>query len=296
MFIVGAPRCGTTFLYEHLRKHPQIYMSPTKEPQHFASDLDSGSYLDSLTFMRDTNQYLALFEGAAASQLVGEASTWYLYSRDAAQNIKAANPNARIIVMLRHPVEMLYSLHGRRVFGGSEDLARFEDALDAEEARKLGKRIPARARNIKALFYREVGRYGEQVERYVEKFGNEQVHIIIFEDMRAASAATYRATLEFLGVDADFVPDLRAVNESAERRSWRLQQALLAPRVVRVARAVIPRSVRPYVGRTWDAINSRGKKREPLDPAVARRLRDELLPDMVKLGELIGRDVTKVWT
>jgi hypothetical protein len=282
-------------MYEYLDRHPQIYMSPAKEPQHFATDLDSGSYLDSLTFLRDRNRYLALFDAARPDQLVGEASTWYLYSRDAAKNIKSATPDARIIVMLRDPVEMLYSLHGRRIYGGSEDLLRFEDALAAEEDRKLGKRIPPRARNVKALFYRDVGRYSEQVKRYIDTFGIDKVRVVVFEEFRADPASVYRSVLEFLGVDASFEPDFRVVNEAAERRSWRLQQLLLSPRAIRLARLVFPPRVRPYIGRAWDAVNTRGKRRAPLDPGMASRLREELHPDMVHLGELIGRDVTAIW-
>jgi hypothetical protein len=295
-FIVGAPRCGTTFMYEYLNQNPQIYMSPVKEPQHFATDLDSGSYLDSLTFLRDRNKYLALFEAARPDQLTGEASTWYLYSEDAAANIKAANPDARIIIMLRDPVEMLYSLHGRRLYGGSEDLARFEEALAAEADRKNGRRIPPRARNVKALYYRDVGRYSGQVERYLERFGSSAVHIVIFEEFRADPATAYRGVLEFLGVDASFIPEIRVVNAGAARRSWRLQQVLLAPRVIRIARVAFPPPLRPLVGRIWDAINSRAQPRPPLDRTTAALLRSELRPDMVRLGEIIGRDVTAIWT
>jgi hypothetical protein len=295
LYIVGAPRCGTTFMYEFLGRHPQIFMSPAKEPQFFATDLDSGSYLDSLTFMRDTQQYLALFADAKPGQVRGEGSTWYLYSGAAAANIRRVRRDARIVIMLRHPVEMLYSLHMRRLYGGSEDLPKFTDALAAEADRKAGRRIPPRARNVRALYYRDVGRFGEQVERYLTQFGREQVHVIIFEDLRRDPATAYQRTLEFLGVDPNFHVEPRPINEAVERRSWRLQQLLLSPRVVRAARLVTPPRVRPYVGRAWDSVNSRGKKRDPLDPAVARQLRSELLPDMELLSRLIERDVTQIW-
>ncbi|MEP7377987.1 MAG: sulfotransferase [Chloroflexota bacterium] len=294
-FIVGAPRCGTTFMFEYLSRHPDIYTSPRKEPQYFATDLDSGSYLDSLSFMRDRDEYLDLFSGARPGQLTGEASTWYLYSKDAARNIKAANPHAHIIIMLRDPVEMLYSLHGRRLYGGSEDLTRFEDALAAEAERKLGRLIPPRARNVKALFYREVGRYSDQVKRYLDIFGKQRVHIVIFEDFRADPAAAYRGVLEFLDVDATFEPQFRVVNEGVARRSRRIQRLLLSPLVIRTARWALPQRARPLVGRAWDAINTRGTRRPPLDGAVADKLRRDLYPDMVRLGELIGRDVAAIW-
>jgi hypothetical protein len=294
-FIVGAPRSGTTAMYEYLAAHPQIYASPLKEPQFFARDLDSGSYLESLSFMRDRETYLALFAGARPDQLAFEGSTWYLYSKVAAAGIHDVRPDARVIAMLRNPVHMLHSLHGRRFYAGSEDIPRFEDALAAEDDRRAGRRIPVRARNVKALLYSEVGRYSEQLERYFELFGRDNVHVIVFEDFVRDVAEAYRGVLEFLGVDASFAPDFRIVNAGAQRRSRRLQQMLLSPRVIRAVRAVAPARVRPKIGPLWDRINSRPERREPLDPAVAAALRERLLPDIVRTGELLGRDLTALW-
>jgi len=283
-------------MYDYLGEHPQIHKATRKEPNFFATDLDSGSYLDSLSFIRDRDQYVALFAGARPDQLAGEASTWNLYSKVAASNIRSTIPHARIIIMLRHPVEMLYSLHGRRLYGGSEDVPDFTDALAAEDDRRAGRRIPPRARNVTGLFYRDVGRYSEQVERYLNAFGRDRVHIGIFDDFINDPAAAYRAVLEFLAVDPNFEPDFKVINAGASRRSWRLQQVVLSPGIVRLARVVVPPPVRPFVGRIMDAVNSKPQKRPRLDPVVAASLRQELLPDIVRLGRLIGRDLEALWT
>ncbi|HLB45249.1 MAG TPA: sulfotransferase [Candidatus Limnocylindrales bacterium] len=293
--IPGAPRSGTTFMYEYLARHPQIYMSPVKEPNFFGTDLDSGSYLDSLSFTRDRARYMALYERARPDQLTGEATTWYLYSKDAAASIHAHNPEARAVIMLREPVAMLHSLHLRRVYGGSEDLPRFEDALDAEADRREGRRLSPKARNVKGLLYRAVGCYSEQVERFFDILGRDRVLVLIFEEFRRDSAASYRQVLEFLGVDPEFRPDFAVVNAGMARRSWRLQQMLLSPTVVKAARRVIPVRLRPAVGRAWDRINSRAEKPAPLDVAVAARLRAELQPDIDRLGQLLGRDLREIW-
>ena len=293
--IVGAPRCGTTFMYEYLNQHPRVFMSPIKEPNHFATDLDSGNYLDSISFMRDRQRYLALFSDARPDQLTGEASTWHLYSKAAAANIKAANPAARIVIMLRDPVEMMYSLHERRMYGGSEHLRRFEDALAAEADRRVGRQVAPQARNVKGLLYRDVARYATQVERYFDTFGRERVHVIVFDDFRADPASAYRRTLEFLGLDATFQPRFEVVNPALERRNLRLHQLAMSRPVQRTARLVLRGPLGPAVGRAWNALSTRGKRRRPLDPALAARLRDELRDDVSRLSELLGRDLLALW-
>lgn len=294
-YIVGAPRCGTTFMYEYLRQHPQIFMPDNKEPNFMCTDLDSGSYLDSVSFMRDEATYLHLFAAAPAGSVTGEASTWYLYSEAAAGRIRLQRPDARIIIMLRDPVEMLYSLHGRRVYGGSEDLTRFEDALAAEPDRRNGRRIPPRVRNAKALLYHDVGSYSRQVDRYFKTFPADQVRVIIFEEFRRDPAGAYAETLRFLGVRSDFHPQFEVVNASASRRSQRLRQLMLSPTLVKFGRAVIPARVRPRVGPIVDALTSKETPRPPLDPAIRARLQAELRPDVLRLNSLLGRQVSAIW-
>jgi len=139
-FIVGAPKCGTTAMSDYLRQHPEIYMPQRKEPHFFGSDLDAPYPY----FIRDKEQYFSLFAEAKDEKRVGEASVWYLYSKRAAFEIKEFCPTASIIIMLRNPVDMIYSLHSQRLFTGNEDIPDFEEALEAEEDRKRGLRIPSR--------------------------------------------------------------------------------------------------------------------------------------------------------
>jgi hypothetical protein len=292
--IAGAPRCATTFMWRYLRQHPQIYMPRDKEPTHFATDLDSGSYGDSLVFTRDSD-YRALFADARPDQLTGEASTWYLYSKVAAERIKAANPGARILVNLRDPVEMVYSIHERRVFTGSEDLVDFREALAAEEDRRAGRRIPSGARIVKALFYRDVGRLGEQLERYLQQFGREAVHVTILDDLRADPEGAYQDVLRFLGVTLDFEAELDVANPAARRRSVGLHRTLKGIAAVPVVRQLLPQRFRTSLRRRLNAMNRTAITRPPLDPAVVRDLREEFRPDVIKLGEFLGRDFVSLW-
>jgi len=105
-FLVGAPRSGTTALYTYLKSHPEIFMSPIKETQFFAADL-----LGEHRPIRTWAEYLNCFSGAQSEKRIGEASALYLSSRSAPAAIKAFCATARIIVILRNPVDMMYSLY-----------------------------------------------------------------------------------------------------------------------------------------------------------------------------------------
>lgn len=293
-FIVGAPGCGTTFMHEHLRAHPAIFMPHHKEPSYFCPDLDSGTPADGRIFTRDLETYLALFDRAAVGQSAGEASPFYLYSTEAAWRIAAFRPDARIIIMLRDPADMIRYLHARRYFVGSEDIERFEEALAAEDARKRGERLPADVWNVKALQYRQVGHYAEQVERYLAAFLPEQMKIIIFEEFRADPAGTYRDVLRFLGIDSDPGMPLEQVNPSLGVRNRRLHRFLLTPFLRKGFRRMAPARLRESVRSLIIRINAR-PQRPDIDPVLRGRLQAELRSDVERLSQSIGRDLTAIW-
>ena len=123
-FIVGAPKCGTTSMFHYLRQHPQIFMPDNKEPHYFGKDLIKMSD----EFIDNEDEYLNLFKDAKSDQKLGEASTFYLYSKSAYKEIKEYNPDAKIIIMLRNPIDFLHSLHSQLLFSGYEDELDFEIA------------------------------------------------------------------------------------------------------------------------------------------------------------------------
>lgn len=169
-FIVGAPKCGTMSLYRHLRQHPEIFMPTTKEPHFFGRDLPILPH----TCVRNASKYRELFADAGNAKRIGEASVWYLYSKQASREIHEFNPSARILISLRNPVDMLYSLHGQFLRSAREEILDFEEALAAEDDRRKGRRIPKTARFPQSLLYTQVVSFTGQVERYFEKFGRER--------------------------------------------------------------------------------------------------------------------------
>src|SRR5438270_6561164 len=137
-FIVGHAKSGTTALYEMLRGHPQVYMSDIKEPQFFAREnpqLVPGApvrFEHTGARLESYDEYLAHFRAARADQLVGEASTAYLWSHTAAARIAAAQPAAKIIALLREPSAFVRSLHLQLLQNGSETETDLRKALELE--------------------------------------------------------------------------------------------------------------------------------------------------------------------
>jgi len=287
-FLVGAPKSGTTALNQYLKQHPEIYMPDIKDVSFFGSDLRfSGGRITE-------EKYLAAFAKAEGQRQVGESSVWYLYSTRAAEEIQRFSPGAQIIAMLRNPVDMLYAQHSTFLYNCNEDIADFAEALDAEEDRKGGSRIPKTAHFVAGLFYRETARYAEQIKRYFDTFGREHVHIIIYDDFKRDTRGAFRQTLAFLGVDPDVQVELEIINANKVVMNRRLQQFLTAPPPLLVSAyaAIVPRSIQGRFMRRLRYANVKHKPRAPLDPLLRSRLQAELAPEVERLSDLLGRDLT----
>jgi len=288
-FIVGAPKCGTTAMNDYLQAHPEIFIPAKKEIHFFGADL---SFLKG---KRVTEQeYMTYFAPAGNEKRLGESSVWYLYSQQAAAEIKAFSPAARIIIMLRNPVDMMYSLHSQRLYNDNEDLVNFEEALAAEADRQQGKRLYQNASDVMGSLYRAAATYTPQVQRYFAVFGRDQVHIIIFNDFARATLEVYRQTCEFLEVDSRFQPDFRIINANKSVHSATLRRFLRYP----------PKPIRwlfPLLGlrparqgfKGWlRRFNNRYEPRPPMEPRLRRRLQAEFAPEVERLSALLGRDLT----
>lgn len=291
-FIVGAPKSGTSALFEHLGRHPDVFAPHLKEPMFFGSDL---RFLGCRPPTVD--EYLALFAGAGNVLRVGEASTSYLYSRLAPTEIREFNPDARIIIMLRDPVAVMHAFHGENVVKGVEPIRDFSAALDAETRRREGHDLPNRRGLREALYYRHIVDYATHVSRYFKTFGRERVRVIFFEDWVAATAQAFEETLAFLEIDPSFAPELGVVNPSRRVRNHRLHDLVTEPpvRLRGAARTALPARVRSALRYELLKLNTRTAAREPIDPALRVRLRAELTPGVEQLAAIVGRDLS-AWT
>jgi len=300
-FIVGAPKSGTTSLYAYLREHPDVFMSREKEPEYFAPDVVHMRRTGALSYPDDEARYLALFKAAATETRVGEASASYLASRAAPGLIRKFAPDARIIVMLRNPVDLVYSLYEHRVTHGSEWIGDFESALAADDDRRHGRRLQLGRGGIGAA-YRDYASLGEQLERWLDAFPRERVHTIVFDDFIADTAGAYARVLRYLEVDPDFRPASFTVRNARHRvRSgpvrvllnngltrWLSRSATPALVGERRAAKLANRFSRARVGRAPLAS-------QPMAKATRASLEDEFHEDVERLGGLIRRDLATEW-
>lgn len=297
-FIVGAPKCGTTSLADYLGQHPDIFISAQKEPLFFCTDHVHREPWR----VADPESYVALFEPGKDCKRRGEASVWYLASRAAAERIYDANPQAKIIVMLRNPVDMAVSLHAQFLFSGNENIGDFEKAYAAQSARAAGRHVPWRAHMPAGLLYTEIGRYAPQIERYLELFPRDQVQVLIFEDYFADLAAGYRATLRFLEVDPEFVPDFAVKNERHRIRNAALQRFLTkAPEFWDLPARLLNGPARQKWSGRFERLNlklhhynNQGQGTTLADD-MRRQIHADFADDIARLEELLDRDLS-VWT
>jgi hypothetical protein len=299
LFVIGAAKSGTTSLSEYLRGHPEIYISPLKEPAFFSPDVPSPYNTGPHRF--DLQRYLGLFDGVTTESRIGEASTHYLFSRNAPTAVHEFQADARIVAVLRNPPDMAHAMHGQRVTNGSEPILDFAAALAADESPDGGG--ADRLTMIQSSgTYRERASYAQQLQRWFAVFPRDQVHVIVFDDLIADTPGEFRALLEFLGVNPDYRPASFDVRNASYRwaSGWK---ALISSGPVRWARhELLPRLLgEAGTARAARLVNRRARifrratPRRSLSPELRKRLEADFTDDVRRLGELLDRDLLSLW-
>jgi hypothetical protein len=199
--VIGAQKAGTTALYAYLRWHPGIAGPSWKEVSFFDRH-----------WWRGEAWYRGQFPLRAGERLVGEASPSYLFHPLAPERARSLVPGAKLVALLRDPVDRAYSQYQHEVALGREPLS-FEDALAAEDERLVGEveRLIADSRAFSRAWwdhtYTARGRYAEQLERWLEAFPSEQLLVVRTEELGERPAETYASILAFLGAEPHELPD-----------------------------------------------------------------------------------------
>jgi hypothetical protein len=289
--VIGASKSGTTSLYYYLQQHPDVYMSPVKEPRFFALE---GRKLDfrgpgaqeriNRWAVTDIEEYRALFEGVEGEKAIGEASPTYLHSPQAPGRIKHYVPEARLIALLRNPVQRAYSAYVQHVRDGREPLS-FSEALREEEGRLRDNWSPGWG-------YKRIGFYHRHLKRYYEMFGEERIKVYLYEELSEDPVGVSRDIFRFLGVDDAFEPDtsLRH-NPSGIPRSRALLGLVKRPNAVKSAlKPLLPGGVRKRI--SVNVQNWMLEKAPPLPEEARGELAEAYREDILGLQDLIGRDLS----
>jgi len=291
-FMVGAPKTATTTISQYLRTHPNVFMCEPKEPYFFSTDIGPCPYA------RDLRQYLRLFAGALPQHtVVAEASTSYLSSDVACQKIFEFNPQAKILVTLRNPVDVVHAWHSEMLYAGEESVEDFGQAWALQDRRARGEEFSHFCTRPPLLQYKKMGLLGAGLKKYIDQFGRSRVCWILFDDFRADPRAEYLRLLEFLELPLEVPEQFSSFNVNKRHRSAMLGKSarFLRQRLARPMNATFKLLGlhRSGLMDRLDRINTRRVERAPLPPDMRERLTSEFRGDIQLLESLIGRDLTE---
>jgi len=300
-FVVGHPKSGTTAMHIMLSQHPQIFVG-TKEPRYFVPEMRLRDFRRTPETPQNIDEYKAWFAGAAPHQIVGDVSPTYLWSKHSAELIAEVQPQARIIALLREPASFLRSLHMQWLQSYAEVEPDFQAALELEEPRRRGEKMPKDTYWPNVLFYSEHVRYVEQLRRFHDRFPRDRVLVLIYDDYRRANEATVSSVLRFLEVD-DIPLRAQRAKPTVEVRTPRLNSVL---RRLTVADHGVPGALRGSIKALTPMRARQGllhtiQKRvvfsepRPPDEVFMAELRQRLKPEVVALSEYLDRDLVSLW-
>jgi hypothetical protein len=296
LFLVGAPRCGTTAMCQHLQGHAQVYMAEPKEPYYWATDFPE---LRKATGFDSEETYLALFRSTRANhRVIGEASTLYLASEVAISNILEFSPCAKFMIIVRNPIELAHSFYFQLRQTQNEDASSFEKAWRLQCSRADGKTVARTCSKPRQLQYREIASIGSQLERALQLVPESQLLVLWHEDMLTNFASVYHKSCSFLQIEHDGRSRIRSTNASAVDRSGhigRLLRRSIARGLASRAKRTLPLAAVRRIQAAKNHLTARGVDRPALSVDFQRELVDVFGPEIEKLSRWSGRNLSH-WT
>jgi hypothetical protein len=294
--VLGAAKCGTDALCNYLAQHPDVFVSPNREPTFFVSE---GSPTFPYTgpgdrrtrerfdmWVSSLEHYQSLFSGVTSETAIGEGTTWYMYFEDAPTRIRRHIPDARLIAVLRNPVDRAYSAYTMLLREGRESISDFGRALAAEEERTR--------RNWEPIWhYAKMGFYARQIQRYWDVFDREQLKIVIYDDFNANPQAVVSDLYGFLEVDRAFIPDTsKRYNVSMVPNHVGMHNFISGEHPLKAAiKAVVPAGLRQGVKQKL--VDGNLRRPTPMPAEVRRQLVEVFREDVLELEEMLGRDLSR---
>jgi len=287
--IIGAAKAGTTALYWYLDQHPQVYMSPEKEPRFFSwvgQEWDPTNPALRKT-INTLEKYEALFEGVQDEVAIGEASPSYLFNPNAPVNIKKYIPETKLVAVLRNPAERAFSHFLHFIKCEYEKEYNFDKAIRDIEGYKIGNWTPRED-------YINFGFYGKQLRHYYDLFDKDQIKVYLHEDLKNDTPGILRDIYGFLGVDSGFQTDVSIQhNVSGIPKNRWIQNLVsgksLASKLTKPLKLLIPKKQRAL-------LKNRVGKMNLERPSLSGETRAYLISiyknDIKELQQLIDRDLS----
>jgi len=278
-FIIGAPRSGTTSLYEYLKQVPEIYLSPIKEPYYFCRILVPDDHF--LKPLRDETKYFQLFDNVKNEKIVGEGTTHYLADPEAARLIHEISPNAKILISLRDPIERTFSHY----------LLRRTANYTSSTFHELVKReLNEGVEKIDPDFMIKYGLYSENVKKFKKIFGSKNVKIIIFEEWKSDIENTIKNILDFLNVK--YVADELDTKRHNEFIGKKIPRGKISKNILKNKSAIsIAKKIIPKFGRMY--LDDKILTKEETKPIMQTDSRNALINfyknDVKELEQFLGR-------
>ncbi len=303
-FIVGAAKAGTTSLYWYLNEHPEIFMSPIKEPHFFSKDFNFNLFRNEykrvyesfnkdyfkqkelkfrhIAYIDDFNDYLKLFQ-KAGDRIAGEASTGYLYSKIAANEMKKLIPDAKIIIVLRDPVERAYSHFLMKLREGEISNMNFlEEVLEDYNAPQKGWGI--------SHLYVELGLYYEQVKRFYNIFPESNIKVVLFDEFKKNENAVCKDIFKFLGVNENEYIDFSLKSNTAKFPKYPILN-LIAVKTGKFIKKFIPEKARKKMRENYNNFFM-NKEKPVLSEKDYGKIMSFFIEDLEKLEQLINKDLS----
>jgi hypothetical protein len=279
-FLVGAAKAGTTSIYAYLSQHPRVFFPKVKEPHFFTQVRAAPEQRFLIEAVGKRSAYLRLYAGATGNSVIGDASPSYLWHPEVPKRIRTEVPKAKIAIILRDPVERAYSHYLMDYREGVQNRPFYEALLDDMKRAEKGWGI--------SYLYYELGLYAEQVQRYLEAFGPEQVKVLMFDDLRHDPGAVLGELADFLGLDPSplaAIDTSRKYNSYAAPRNQYLRR-LAGARFSRVVGQVaIPHRLGAFI---FERFFLKNAPKPSLDPRARDLLCSLYEPELDRLEALLG--------
>ena len=274
LFIVGGGRSGTTSLHEWLKEHPEVFMSEVKGPNFFGEEPNPGFE----EFFKNKKKYLSLFSKANNKKIIGESSH-YFWSKTAAKEIKKFNPEAKVIIILRNPLDVAYSYY---LNGNIPNNISFEDSIASNDLK------------VKKIL--DELKYHNHLKRFLDNFKKEiQLHLIIFDDLSKNQKAVYKKLCKFLDINNNFIPDFKPHNQARKiKNKWLLKTIHLTPNSLKLfVKRILPKKIVDDIKTKIGIFTTKNRLENPKVKRVNAKTAKIFNEEIKKTKKLTGLNLNK---